>query len=67
VFEREGILASGFVSSLYRSQRVYNEMISWEMVLMREKEILSSERKVIGSCCGFFSVVADDDAGNDCW
>lgn len=34
---------------------------------MREKETLSSERKVIGSCCGFFSVVADDDAGNDCW
>lgn len=35
---------------------------------MREKETLSSERKVMGSCCGLFSVVADDDAGSDdCW
>lgn len=35
---------------------------------MREKETLSSERKVIGSCCGFFWVVADDDPDNDdCW
>jgi hypothetical protein len=54
---KEGVLASGWASSLYRFQRVYREMISWDIALMRGRETDSSERKVMGSCWVFFSFI----------
>jgi hypothetical protein len=59
--------ASGWASSLYRSQRVYRDMISWEMVATRGREMFSSERNVIGSCCCWMGGMGAEGSEDELW